>query len=228
MLDKEMKKILHDAKKTGWVMEPEAKHFLNLAGLPVPNYSRVFSLDAAVEAAQSIGYPIVAKVVSPQVLHKSEVGGVIVGIDSDTKLEEVFRRFSAVDEFAGMLVEEILTGVELIIGAKIDFQFGPIVVVGIGGTAVEIYQDTSIRMAPLTPNDVFSMLKNLKAHRVIEGYRGSEPINLDGLTEIVVTFSELLMELEDVVESIDLNPVICSSHKCIVADARIMLASDMA
>jgi len=226
MLNKEMKKILQDAKKAGWVMEPEAKRFLNLAGLPVPNHSRVFTLDEAVEAAQGIGYPIVAKVVSPQVLHKSELGGVIVGIDSDAKLLEVFRRFSAIDEFAGMIVEEILTGVELIIGAKIDFQFGPIVVVGIGGTAVEIYQDSSIRMAPLTSNDVLSMLKNLKGYRMIEGYRGSEPVNLDKLTEIVVTFSELLMELEDVVESIDLNPVMCASQKCIIADARIMLASD--
>jgi acyl-CoA synthetase (NDP forming) len=125
-----------------------------------------------------------------------------------------------------MLVEEILTGMELIIGAKIDFQFGPIVILGIGGTAVEIYQDTSIRMAPLTPKDVLSMIKNLKAHRLIEGYRGSEPVNLNKLTEIVVTFSDLLMELEDVVESIDLNPVMCSSKKCIVADARIMLASN--
>jgi len=226
MLNKEMKKILHDAKEIGWVMEPEAKRLLNLAGLPVPNHSRVFTLDEAVEAARGIGYPIVAKVVSPQVLHKSELGGVIVGIDSDAKLGEVFRRFSAIDEFAGMIVEEILTGVELIIGAKIDFQFGPIVVVGIGGTAVEIYQDSSIRMAPLTSNDVLSMLKNLKGYRMIEGYRGSEPVNLDKLTEIVVTFSELLMELEDVVESIDLNPVMCSSQKCIIADARIMLASD--
>jgi succinyl-CoA synthetase beta subunit len=226
MLNTEMKKILHDAKETGWVMEPEAKRFLNLAGLPVPKYSRVFSRDEAFEAAQNIGYPIVAKVVSPQVLHKSELGGVIVGIDSDARLAEVFHRFSAIDGFAGMIVEEILTGVEIIIGAKIDFQFGPIVVLGIGGTTVEIYQDTSIRMAPLTPKDVFSMIKNLKAHRVIEGYRGSEPVNLKKLTEIVVTFSDLLMELEDVVESIDLNPIMCSSKKCIVADARIILASD--
>jgi hypothetical protein len=81
-------------------------------------------------------------------------------------------------------------------------------------------------MAPLTPKDVLSMIKNLKAHRVIEGYRGSEPVNLNKLAEIVVTFSDLLMDLEDVIESIDLNPVMCSSKKCIVADARIMLASD--
>jgi len=226
MLNNEMKKILHDAKEAGWVMEPEAKRFLNLAGLPVANHSRVFSLDAALESAQSMGYPIVAKVVSPQVLHKSEVGGVIVGIDSEATLAEVFQRFSTIDEFAGMIVEEILTGVELIIGAKIDFQFGPIVVLGIGGTAVEIYQDTSIRMAPLTPKDVLSMIKNLKAHPIIEGYRGSEPVNLKKLTEMVVTFSNLVMELENVIESIDLNPVMCTSQTCIVADARIMLASE--
>jgi acyl-CoA synthetase (NDP forming) len=226
MLKKEMKKILQDAQKTGWVMEPEAKRFLNLAGLPVPNYRLVNSVDSAVEAARSIGYPIVAKVVSPQVVHKSELGGVVVGIDNDEKLVDVFERFRAIDEFTGMLVEEILAGVELIIGAKIDLQFGPIVVLGTGGTAVEIYQDTSIRMAPLIPEDVLSMIKNIKAHRILEGYRGSQPVNLNKLTEILVTFSELLMQLEDVVESIDLNPVMCSSHRCIVADARIILAAD--
>ena len=226
MLDKEMKKILRDAQKTGWVMEPEAKRFLNLAGLPVPNFRLVGSLDTAVEAVRSIGYPIVAKVVSPRVVHKSELGGVVVGIDSDAKLADVFERFSAIEEFAGMIVEEMLAGVELLIGAKIDLQFGPIVVLGIGGIEVEIYKDTSIRMAPLTPPDVLSMIKNLKAHQILEGYRGSEPVNMKKLTEILVTFSELLMQLEDVVESIDLNPVMCSSRKCIVADARIMLAID--
>ena len=226
MLNKEMKKILENARKTGWVMEPEAKRFLNLAGLPVPNYRLVNSLDTAVEAARSIEYPVVAKVVSPQVVHKSELGGVVVGIDSDAKLADVFERFSAINEFAGMIVEETLAGLELLIGAKIDLQFGPIVVLGIGGTEVEIYQDTSIRMAPLTPMDVPSMIKNLRAHRILEGYRGSEPVNMNKLTEILVTFSELLMQLEDVVESIDLNPVMCSSDKCIIADARMMLAAD--
>ena len=226
MLNKEMKKILRDAQTTGWVMEPQAKRFLNLAGLPVPNFLHVNTFDKAVEAARSVGYPIVAKVVSPQVVHKSELDGVVVGIDSDARLADVFERFSAIEGFAGMIVEEMLAGVELLIGAKIDLQFGPIVVLGIGGIEVEIYQDTSIRMAPLTPSDVLSMVKNLKAHQILEGFRGSEPVDMKKLTEILVTFSELLMQLEDVVESIDLNPVMCSSRDCIVADARIMLAAE--
>jgi acyl-CoA synthetase (NDP forming) len=226
MLNREIKKILQDANETGWVLEPDAKRLLNLAGLPVPDHARVLSVDAAVEAAESIGYPVVAKVVSPRVLHKSELGGVIVGIDSVAKLEKVFHRFSTIDEFAGMIVEETLTGKELIIGAKIDFQFGPVILLGIGGTAVEIYQDTSIRMAPLTHKDALSMIKNLKAHQMLEGYRGSEPVNIAQLTDIVVKFSDLLMELDDMVASIDLNPVMCSSKRCVVADARIMLSSD--
>lgn len=226
MLNREIKKILRESKETGWVLEPDAKRLLNLAGLPVPEYARVSSLDAAVEAAESIGYPVVAKVVSPRVLHKSELGGVIVGIDSAAKLEKVFQRFITIDEFAGMIVEEMLTGKELIIGAKIDFQFGPVILLGIGGTAVEIYQDTSIRMAPLTQKDALSMINNLKAHQMLTGYRGSKGVNIEQLTDIVVKFSDLLMELNDMVASIDLNPVICSYKRCVVADARIMLSSD--
>ncbi len=225
MPSKEIKKILYDSKKRGWVMEPEAKRILNLAGLPVPKYTRASSLQEAVVAAESIGYPVVAKVVSPRVLHKSELGGVAVGIDTKAKLEKAFHRFSSIDEFAGMIVEETLSGVELIIGAKIDFQFGPIMLLGMGGTAVEIYQDTSIRMAPLTQKDAVSMIKNLKSRPLLEGYRGSEPVRLDELTRLMVKFSELLVGLECIVESIDLNPVMCSSKRCVVADARIMLQS---
>jgi acyl-CoA synthetase (NDP forming) len=122
-----------------------------------------------------------------------------------------------------VLVEEMISGVELMVGAKIDYQFGPIILLGMGGTGVEIYRDIALRMAPLRPGDVESMIRGLKARPLLEGYRGSEPISLSELTRLVVTFSDLVMDLEDFIESIDLNPVMCSSTKCIVADARIML-----
>lgn len=222
-MKKEIKAILSTSREIGWVLEPEAKRLFHLAGLDIPKFTWATELGEATRFVREIGYPVVAKIVSSKVLHKSEVGGVVVGIDNDVTLKETFHRFSNFEKFSGMLVEEMLSGVELIVGGKIDYQFGPVVLLGIGGKGVEIYRDISLRMAPLDYRDVDYMVKGLKAHQLLFGYRGSEPVNLEALTRMLVTFSELLMELEGLIESIDLNPVMCSSKQCIVADARIML-----
>jgi succinyl-CoA synthetase beta subunit len=223
MLTEEVKDILLASRELGWVLEPEAKRLFSLAGFDVPKFMWATEIEEAVRFAQEIGYPVVAKVVSPRALHKSDIGGVVVDIDTDAKLTKTYRRFSKFDSFTGMLVEEMLSGVELIVGAKIDYQFGPVILLGMGGIGVEIYRDTTLRMAPLKEKDVESMLKDLKAHQLLEGYRGSEPVNLAKLKAMVVAFSDLVMELEGFIESIDLNPVLCSSRRCVVADARIML-----
>jgi acetate---CoA ligase (ADP-forming) subunit beta len=150
---------------------------------------------------------------------------VVVGIREDDGVRSAFRRLRKLPDFARLLVEEMVPGVELIVGAKIDYQFGPVVLLGMGGTGVEIYQDATLRMAPLEEKDVASMIRGLKAHVLLEGYRGAEPVNLPDLTRLLLTFSELAVDLQDHVESIDLNPVKCSAEKCIIADARIMLAA---
>ena len=199
---------------------------MSYVDLDVPKFMWANEIEEAVRFAQEIGYPVVAKVVSHHALHKSDVGGVVVGIGSDEKLTETFGRFKHLEGFAGMLVEEMLSGIELIAGAKIDYQFGPVVLLGMGGTGVEIYRDTTLRMAPLKQRDVESMLKDLKAHQLLEGYRGSQRVNLKKLKDMVVAFSSLVMEIEGFIESIDLNPVLCSSRRCIVAEARIMLKEE--
>jgi acyl-CoA synthetase (NDP forming) len=223
VLKKGIRDILSASKDVGWVLEPEAKRLFSLAGLDVPRFSRATTSEEAVRFAREIGYPIVIKVVSPRVVHKSDMDGVAVGLDRDEDVTETFIRFSRVDGFAGVLVEEMISGLELMVGAKIDYQFGPVILLGMGGTGVEIYRDVALRMAPLRARDVESMIRDLKAGRLLDGYRGSEPINLSELTRLVVTFSNLVMDLEEFIESIDLNPVICSPTKCVVADARIML-----
>jgi len=224
MLNKEISNILLDADGDGWVMEPQAKRILSLAGLDVPRSKVAGSLEEALLHAKGIGYPVVAKIVSPEVLHKSDVGGVMPGIESDSALEQAFSRLGQIKGFRGVLLEEMVaSGIELIVGAKMDYQFGPVVLLGMGGTEAEIYGDTSLRMAPLDGGIVQSMVKGLRAHRLLEGYRGTEPINLSELTRMMIAFSDLVMEIEDRMESIDLNPVICSSKRCIVADARIIL-----
>lgn len=223
MLSKLIKSMLQKSQPRGWVMEPDTKRLLKSAGLTISKGIWARRIDAAMHAAEEIGYPVVGKIVSPTIIHKSDVGGVVIGIDNDKMLRDTFQRFAQMENFSGMLIEEMLSGIELIVGAKTDFQFGPVILVGIGGIGVELYQDTSIRMAPLTPEDVISMLKGLKARRLMEGYRGSAPVSIEKLTALLLAFSDLVMKLEGWFQSIDLNPVICSATGSIVADARIML-----
>lgn len=225
MLTQQVMDILSAAREAGWVVEPEAKRLLALSGLPVPKFGWARGADEAVEQARAVGYPVVAKVVSPRILHKSEWKGVAVGLNTDEALRETFERFSRLEGFAGILVEEMVQGMELIVGAKVDYQFGPTVLLGIGGTGVEIYKDSSLRMAPLAEKDVRSMVGKLKGHALLEGYRGAEPVNLEALTALMLAFSGLVMELQDFIESVDLNPVKCGSETCVIADARIVLAN---
>lgn len=225
MLRPEIREILTASRQQGWVMEPEAKRILSLAGMDVPNYTWAKDEGEAAAFANKIGYPVVAKIVSASILHKSDVGGVVVNIRSDKELRQACGRFSKIDGYAGVLVEEMLkSGVELIVGAKIDYQFGPVILLGMGGTGVEIYNDTALRMAPIAERDVRSMVKGLKAKRLLEGYRGAEPVDMDRLIAFMLSFSELLMDCAELIESIDLNPVLCSADSCLAADARIMLA----
>lgn len=225
MLKKSLRKVLSASQEQGWVMEPECKQILKDIGMSVPEFRVVTEWEEALLAADDIGYPLVCKVVSPAMIHKSDSGGVMVGIDNQRKLKSAYQKLKQLDGFRSMLMEETVDGVELIVGAKNDYQFGPVILTGIGGTGVEIYQDTSIRMAPITPKNIESMLRELKAYQLLEGYRGSTHVNLKKIKDLLVSFSDLVLELEDVFESIDLNPVMCSQQTCVVADARIMLDS---
>lgn len=225
MLNDDGRAIIERSRGIGWVLEPDAKSLFAMAGLPVPRFAWARDSTEAMKAARTIGYPVAAKVVSPRIVHKSDAGGVAVNIANDRDLEAAVSRFSRMDGFDGVIVEEMLSpGVELIVGASIDFQFGPVILLGLGGTSAEIYRDTAIRLAPLKEEDVRSMISRLKAYPLLTGYRGAEPVNMEELTRILVRFSELVMEMEEMIESIDLNPVICRADRCTIADARIMLA----
>ncbi len=225
MLNPEIQEIITASKPWGWVLEPEAKRILSLAEIRVPNYIWTHTLKDALRFARENGYPVVAKVVSPKVVHKTEQKGVMLNINDEKMLSEAFQRLSAFEGGRGVLVEESVRGIEMILGAKIDFQFGPVLLMGIGGTGVEIYQDASLRMAPITPEDAISMMNGLKAHRILEGFRGAEPINREALTEVLMAFSDLVVNLGEQISSVDLNPVFCSAETCVVGDARVMLAA---
>lgn len=124
----EILRIIEEARSDGWVLEPDAKRLFSLAGFSVPRFVFAWTTEEALGFAREIGFPVVAKIVSLRILHKSDVGGVVVGIGNDGRLVEVFERFQGLDGFLGVLVEEMLPGgIELILGAKIDLQFGPMI-----------------------------------------------------------------------------------------------------
>lgn len=220
---KTINKILENARSYRWVLEPDAKKLLAAAQIPVPNFGVFQDKAQAIEFAQKLSFPVVAKVVSPAIVHKTEVGGVRTGIQDQAELAAAFDQFARHKQFAGILVEEMLEGVELIIGGKNDPQFGPVILAGMGGIGVEIYKDTAIRMAPITRQEALDMLSKLKGTAILSGFRGKSAIDIKALLELMVAFSKLLNKIHSTISSVDLNPVFCSPRGCVVADARIML-----
>ena len=175
------------------------------------------------EFLKSIRTPVVVKAVSEKIIHKTEFNAVVTHISDPDQLTEQMQRLLTLDGCSQVLVEEMIHGIEVIVGAKNDYQFGPVIVFGIGGTSVEIYNDTAIRMAPLKAADVTSMVQSLKGKEILTGFRGAAGINMAALTDSMVKFSDLIMTFGDQFDSVDLNPVICTPDRCVVADARIIL-----
>jgi len=223
MLSKSDSSIIENSKQRGWILEPDAKQIMVNQGFDVPAFVLTDSIQVANTFLRELSGPVVAKAVSEKILHKTEFGAVVTGISNEKMLEQEMTRLKTLAGCEQVLVEEMVEGLEIIIGAKNDFQFGPVIVLGLGGTSVEIYNDTAIRMAPINSEDVFSMVDSLVAKRLFKGYRKRPGVNMDLLASLVVKFSSLTMDLEKKFQSIDLNPVICTKDRCVIADARIML-----
>ncbi len=218
-----MQQIIAAAKPIGWILEPFAKELLAQGKLTIPKGVLTDSLDTARKFLADAAHPVVIKAVSADIVHKTEHEAVVTGIQDPDILASQMKRLLALKGCDRVLVEEMIFGIEILVGAKNDLQFGPVVVLGPGGTGVELYNDTAIRLAPVTPADVYSMVDSLGAKPVFQGFRGRPGVNMEELARLVVTFSHLVMDLEPCFQSIDLNPLICTPNRCVVADARIML-----
>ncbi len=215
--------LIKKSKKTGWVMEPYAKEIFASYKLETTRYKWTNTLDDTLAAADEIRYPVVTKIVSPDIVHKTEVDGVHVNLENSKELEKAYKYLSTLKGFQGVIVEGMERGVELILGSKYDPQFGTVVMIGIGGTSVEIYKDVAITMAPVAPKEVETALDSLTAKELLHGFRGSKPVNMKKLTTLVSNFSKLAFELSDYVESIDCNPLFSNEKKSVIADARFIL-----
>ena len=215
--------------------EAEAKALFAAAGIDVPAFHVAHTVDDAVEAAGEIGYPVVAKVASPAVQHKSEWGGgvgVAVGLDAPAAVREaaerILDRAAEEDVEASVLVEEAAdlgAGTEVIVGGVRKRSFGPTVLCGLGGVFAEVLEDVSHRLAPVDRAEARSMLAELEGAKLLSGYRGQPAADLDALAGVVVAVGDLLIE-HDAIAEIDANPVLATPDGALALDALVLLADE--
>ena len=188
----------------------------------------VKEIENAVKEANSIGYPLVAKIVSPQILHKTDVGGVKIDLKNEedvrSAFNDMYERLSKEYDVKGILLEKMVPkGVEMIVGLQNDPQFGPVIMVGLGGIFTELFKDVSFRVLPITENDALEMIEELQGKMLLKGYRGSSPINMDMLCKALVNIGKLGYDNSAYYDSIDFNPIIVYPDSYYVADAKILL-----
>jgi 3-hydroxypropionyl-CoA synthetase (ADP-forming) len=230
MANEEVQKIFNDVFSTNEkvITEELAKKILTEYGVKVPKYALVKSVDEAEKKAREVGFPLVAKIVSPQILHKTDVNGVKVGLNSEAAVKETFNdmhgRLSKQYNVKGVLLEKMAApGAELIVGLQNDPQFGPIIMVGIGGIYTEVFKDVTFRVLPITKEDAVSMMEDLKGKQILKGFRGAPPVSMDALANALVSIGNLGTDMAPYYESIDFNPVIFYEKDYVVVDAKILL-----
>lgn len=231
-----VKKVFEETIQTDHkvITEELSKSILKTYGVKVPPFALVTSAEEAVKQAKKIGFPLVMKVVSPQILHKTDVGGVKVGLDNVNDVKKTFKdmydRLSKKKgvEVKGILLEKMVPkGVELIVGIQNDPQFGPVIMVGLGGIMTEVMKDVAFRMLPITTSDAKSMLNELKGSKLLKGFRGSESIDTNMVAKMLVQIGKLGVENADYINSIDFNPVVVYPKSHFVVDAKIILNNEI-
>ncbi|MDT8357412.1 MAG: acetate--CoA ligase family protein [Methanomicrobiaceae archaeon] len=215
-------------RETELLREADGYGVLREWGVQVPEHRVASDLEEARNEARSIGFPLVMKVISPDVVHKSDAGGVVLGIEDEEALVSAYRKMQETvrsrrpdARIEGVLLAEQLSeGLELIVGGKTDLAFGKVITFGIGGTLVELLEDVAIRVLPIGKDEVREMVREIRGYPLIAGFRGAEPLDEEGLVSTLSAICEHFSTRRDIVE-FDLNPLILYPEGCAVADARI-------
>ena len=227
-----VRRLLDKAKAEGRdsLTAPEAKELCDLYNIPVPQEGLAKSADEAVKMAEGMGFPVVLKIVSPQILHKTEAGGVIVGVQTAAEVREGFqtimdraRAYDPKAELIGVQVQQMLKGgTEVIVGSITDPSFGKMVAFGLGGVLVEVLKDITFRLAPVDRETALSMLDGIQAAEMLRGVRGGKPVDREALANIIINVSRLVTDVPEIVE-LDLNPVFAREDGATAADVRVVL-----
>jgi acyl-CoA synthetase (NDP forming) len=207
----------------------ESRNLMELVGIPFNISELATSEDEAVKMANQIGYPVVMKIVSPQIVHKTEYGGVKLDLENPDEVKKAYNdiylnileKVPGAD-IKGISVDKMLKGTELIIGTTIDPQFGQMIMFGIGGIYVEIYQDVSFRLIPINSGDAKDMLDEIKGTPLLEGARGRPKADKNQLVDILIKVSDFVHSNPDIQE-MDLNPLLITKEGIVAVDARVIL-----
>jgi len=212
------------------LLEDEGREILDAYGFPLPNSAIAATEDEAVDAANKIGYPIVMKIASPQIVHKSDAGGVKVNLTNDDEVRNGFKtimenakKYDSNAVIKGVLIVEMVKGgKEMIIGSKLEPGMGPVVMLGMGGIYVEILKDVTFRLAPLTNQEANGMISSIKTKKLLDGVRGEKPSDINKLSECIQRLSQLVTDFKEIKE-LDMNPVLVmeDGEGCKILDVRI-------
>jgi len=213
-----------------FLLETEAKTVCSHYGIPVTKFMLTKKADEAANFAEKIGYPVVMKIVSPDVIHKFDVGGVVLNLKTGKEVEGAFKKIvenvkkhKPDARIVGVTVQEMApASTEVIVGAIKDPQFGQTLMFGLGGIFVEILKDVTFRIAPVTEEEAKEMITEVKAYPLLQGYRGTPPADVSAIIGILLATSKLMMSHEDIKE-LDLNPVMVYEKGAKTVDARIIL-----
>jgi acyl-CoA synthetase (NDP forming) len=229
------KAILETARKrkSAVLTEVESKQLLEEAGINVIQAKLATTMKEAVALSKGIGFPVVLKIASSDVIHKSDAGGVKLDLKNATQVEKAYREIMASikEKFPKAVIEGVSVqpmgkpGVEVIIGMSKDAQFGPVLMFGLGGILVEILKDVSFRIVPLVRRDAREMIREIKGYPVLEGYRGKEPANVSALEDMLLKVSDFVDKNPEIKE-LDLNPVFASKDGAVAVDARVVLEEE--
>ena len=212
--------IIYGIKENGYVDPKTVRSLLECAGIPMVPEMVSDNKDQLADFAQHVGYPVVAKVVGP--VHKSDVGGVTLNIRTPEHLALEFGRMMQIPGAQGVMVQKMLKGTELFIGAKYEERFGHVVLCGLGGIFVEVLKDVQSGLAPLSYGEAYSMIHSLRGYKIIKGTRGQKGLNEQKYAEIIVRLSTLLRFATEIKE-IDINPLLADEHDVVAVDARILI-----
>jgi 3-hydroxypropionyl-CoA synthetase (ADP-forming) len=226
----QIREVYEEARKNNQnvITEESAKAILTAYGINVPPYALVSTSQEATDKAKQLGFPLVAKIVSPDILHKTDVKGVKIGLKSEEEVgrsfDDMYGRLSTKYHTKGVILERMVDpGLEVIVGLQNDPQFGPVIMFGLGGINTEIFKDVTFRVLPITPKDIEEMVESLRGKTMLKGFRGSEPIEHATISDMLMKISKLGVDAAPYYESVDFNPVILYPHDYFVVDAKMLL-----
>jgi len=217
---RETNRLKFEGVTSGYLAPDTVRELLSCAGIPLVPEMVSISKEELTAFATKVGYPVVAKVVGP--VHKSDVGGVALNIRTPEHLALEFDRMMQIPDATGVMVQKMLKGTELFIGAKYETRFGHVVLCGLGGIFVEVLKDVSSGLAPLSYAEAYSMIHSLRGYKILKGTRGQQGINEQKYAEIIVRLSTLLRFATEIKE-MDINPLLADGSDIIAVDARILI-----